>query len=60
MYCGSQRWIARHALLANEALFCAADIYAQGSVRQGFTAVVDSWVDRVTVPVCQGHSQTVV
>ena len=32
MNCGSQRWIARHALLADEALFCAADTYARGSV----------------------------
>ena len=32
MNCGSQRWIARHALPVDEALFCAVDTYARGSV----------------------------
>ena len=59
MNCGSQRWIARHALLANEALFCAVTAYARG-ISEGSTAGVYSQGDSVTMPVCQRHSQTVV
>ena len=35
---GSQLWIARYAPAVNEAFFYAAVTYAQGSVRQGYTA----------------------